>query len=136
MKKKTKNAADVRGLAATPTITIEEVKEGLKKIIKFEFENYQGDIQTYGGVFKDIDDFHGRAIQICISTMNELQSVYILIDVFRDEDADERISNIIKGAEYCYDALVKDDEEEFVKAYSELDIDESVLQRIAKIVQD
>ena len=49
MKTKTKIAADVRGLAATPTTTIEEVKDGLKKIIKFEFENYQGDIQTYCG---------------------------------------------------------------------------------------
>lgn len=36
MAKKTKNATDVRGLAATPTITIEQLMQDIEQIISEE----------------------------------------------------------------------------------------------------
>ncbi len=36
MKKKTKNAADVQRLAATPTITVEDLKQDIEQIISEE----------------------------------------------------------------------------------------------------
>lgn len=36
MAKKTKNAADVQGLAATPTITVEDLKQDIEQIISEE----------------------------------------------------------------------------------------------------
>ena len=153
MKKKTKNAADVQGLAATPTITIEdlkqdieqitpevnkeifkEVKEGLKKIIKFEYEVYRDCAQDV--LLIGMGDFCWDDVKEYIDTMYDLQTAYFELDDVKDDSEDYDWIEDIIGSEGCYNALAKDSEEEFVEAYSELDIDEAVLQRIAKIVQD
>lgn len=158
MAKKTKNAADVQGLSATPTITIEdlkqdieqitpevnkeifkEVKEGLKKIIKFEYENCQDCAQD--ALLVDMDEFYFNVDDATenIHTMYDLSEAYSELDGIKDDSKDsgnyDYIEDII-GSEGCYYALTKENEEEFVKAYSELGIDEAVLKRIAKIVLD
>lgn len=154
MAKSTKNADDVRGLSATPTITIEdlkqdieqitpevnkeifkEVKDGLKKIIKFEYEVYRDCAQDF--LLEDMVNFCWDDVQEYIDIMHDLQTAYFELDDIKDDSEDyDWIEEIIGADEGCYNALAKDSEEEFVEEYSEMGIDEAVLQRIAKIVQD
>lgn len=138
MSKTTKNAVDVQGLAATTTkeISIKEVKDGFKKIIEFEYLNYQDNAQN--SLLEEMLYFDWNELKECIDTMDDLSTAYYEIDSIKDDSVyDEGLfEDMVNRLNNFYDALVRKNEEEFVKAYSELGIDEEVLQRIAKIVMD